>query len=190
MKKHINRASKGKNKTFCSISSSNSTNSTSLVDNRSNTIQKKSTVIQLADDGEPDRSLLNVANYSTDTVRQYGEGTIRRVLRDTGLRVRGHHSGASGSGMNDATRQDIAALVVALQADAVARRADVAPTAGGASSSNGGLRHNAEQEAKAAEDKKKKKAQADAKKAQDWKDKNQGGGRGGRGGAGGRVKGR
>jgi hypothetical protein len=60
------------------------------------------------------KSLTNVANYSS-LLDAYDESEVREVLEETGLSVRGHHSGTSGDGMNSATRQDLDQLGKALK---------------------------------------------------------------------------
>ena len=73
--------------------------------------RRSARVLQLSE-----KSLKNVAHYSS-YVQHYGLETVRRVLQENRLEVRGHASGKPGDGMNDATRQDLKALGDALKKD-------------------------------------------------------------------------
>lgn len=164
----------------------------SLVDNRNKAVfQRMEKVTQLADDGEPDRSMRNLVSYGTNVLTEYGVATVRKALVDNGLRIRGHHSGGSGDGMNAATEQDIAALVVVLRAGAAEKDDSEVDEKKHVPKGGGGKRHSKEKEeevaSKKAQAKKDKKAAGKAFYIASQKRGGGGGGRGnGRGGGGGR----
>jgi hypothetical protein len=53
-----------------------------------------------------EKSMDNIRNYSS-LLDHYDEDEVREVLESEDLRVRGHHSGKPGDGMNSATKQDL-----------------------------------------------------------------------------------
>lgn len=74
-----------------------------------------SAVLQFVTEEEIATSLRNVAAYASGMYLAYGEETIRAVLIEQDMTVRGHASGSSGDSQNQATTDDLARLAAALR---------------------------------------------------------------------------
>ena len=120
---------------------------------------KTPAILQFVTEKDIITSLRNVAAYSLDMYRNYGEDTIRAVLRESDMRVRGHASGAGGDSQNAATTEDLQALRRALQ-----QYRPTSEAAPAAASGNRGLQHTPTQEDEAKAKKDRKKAEKKDKK--------------------------
>jgi hypothetical protein len=123
--------------------------------------------IQRAED-PVERSLTNFMHYRSGIAKKYGADTIRRVLRENELTVRGHHSGAAGDAENPATTQDCAALNKALKEDAEKSKTPADGPGKSEKKSVGGKRHSKGKQEEVAKKKEKEKAGKAKDKRKDY----------------------